>query len=610
MGHGYYSDDLIEKVRYSNDLVEIVNEYTKLKEKGNSYMGLCPFHNEKTPSFNVNADRQLYYCFGCGVGGNIFNFIMEIEGFDFVETVEYLADKANIDLPKKESSPQDRKRRNQRQQIFEIHKLATRFYQYLLSESDIGQKGYQYLKGRGFTEEIIKEFKLGFAPDRWEQLYKFLRKKGYSDKVLAKSGLVISRNKSTGYYDRFRNRVVFTICNHRGQPIGFGGRVLDSDDKPKYLNSPETPIFDKSRNLYGLNLAKKSIRASEEAIIVEGYTDVITAYQYGIRNVVASLGTSLTKEQAKLLHRYAEKVYIAYDADTAGAKATLRGLDILKQEGLAVEVVKLPANQDPDGFIKEEGSQVFERLIDQAQPLVQFKIDSVLDNMNFEVIDDKVAAVKKILPILVQIPDDIERDEYSKIVAEKLNINLQVLKREINKYKKHKVKRNQDRKHKNRYNINNDLKEELSDSQKSGYDSTIKGLIKIVINNPEFIPNLEEKLSLDEFVNDKYRQIISLICNYSADYNKFNVDDLLDKIDDQEAENLLLKLSVQNVVNGNVDKMFLDYISKVKEHQLRMKIKNLDDEIKQAETQNDVGKLNQLLEDYQKYQRLLRKEGN
>ncbi|GAB6138313.1 DNA primase [Halanaerobaculum tunisiense] len=610
MNHGYYSDDLIEKIRYSNDLVEIANEYTKLKSKGSSYMGLCPFHQEKTPSFNVNPDRQLYYCFGCGVGGNIFNFVMEVEGLSFVEAVEYLADKANIDLPDQETSVQNRKKRNQRQQLLEIHKLATRFYQYLLLESDIGEVGYKYLKERGFTEEIMEKFKLGFAPDRWEQLYKFLQKKGYSDEILAKSGLVIPRKNSAGYYDRFRNRILFTICNHRGQPIGFGGRVLSPDDEPKYLNSPQTTVFDKSYNLYGLDQAKQSIRQQEEAIVMEGYTDVITAYQHGIKNVVASLGTSLTQGQAELLHRYAEKVYIAYDADIAGAEATVRGLDVLKKEGLAVEVIQLPVDQDPDDFIKAEGASSWQELIKQAVPLVQFKIDNVLEANTLQDVDDKLAIVEELLPILANIEADIERDEYSKLVAAELNIDLGVLKKEVNHYRNYRVQSNQDRKKQTRYNINNDLAEELDDKQVSGYDSAVEGLIKIVINHPEFITKLQQELSPNDFNNNKYQQIISHIYNYAAESDRFVVADLVEQVEAEELKNLLLKLSVEGVVNGDLNKMFADHISKVKEYQLRMKIASLDSEIKQAEAENNVSKLNQLLQEYQKYQRLLRKEGN
>ena len=412
-----YNEDFIEKVRFSNDIIDVVSEYTNLKKSGQSYKGLCPFHDEKTPSFNVSPDQQLYYCFGCGVGGNIFNFIMEVEGLNFSEAVEFLAERANIELPQQSNSQARQRKRSQRNKLLKIHKLATQFYNYLLLESELGRQAYNYLVERGFDEETIEKFQLGFAPDRWQGLYNFLSDKGYEDEILLKSGLILPRKNNDGYYDRFRNRVMFTIFDHRHQAIGFGGRVLSSDEEPKYLNSPSTPLFDKSENLYGLNWAKKEMRQTDEVIITEGYTDVITASDFGIENVVASLGTSLTTQQAKILKRYVERVYIAYDADAAGAQAALRGLEILKKEGLEVKVINLGNDKDPDEYIKEEGKEKFLQLKNNATSLIQFKINQVLKNKDLANVDERVNVVQKILPILYAIDDSVEREEYLKQIG-------------------------------------------------------------------------------------------------------------------------------------------------------------------------------------------------
>ena len=601
-----YNEDFIEKVRFSNDIIDVVSEYTNLKKSGKSYKGLCPFHDEKTPSFNVSPEQQLYYCFGCGVGGNIFNFIMEIEGLTFTEAVEFLAERANIELPKKDNSQAQQRKVSQRKKLLKIHKLATQFYNYLLLESELGQEAYDYLLNRGFDEETIEKFQLGFAPNRWQGLYNFLSDKGYSDEILVKSGLILPRKNSDGYYDRFRNRVMFTIFDHRHQAIGFGGRVLSSEEQPKYLNSPETPLFDKSKNLYGLNWAKKTMRKTDEVIITEGYTDVITASQFGVENVVASLGTSLTSQQAKILNRYVERVYIAYDADVAGTKATERGLDILKSEGLDVKVISLGHDQDPDEYIKEEGKESFLQVKNNATSLIQFKINQALGNKDLSNVDERVSAVQELLPILYNINDQVEKDEYLKQVAEKLQIRLEILRTELNKFEK---SQHQDRKSSQRNN-SNDLKKniEFNDPKKSGYQNAVNGLLKLILDHSRLIKKVQEELNKSDFVEEDHQQVFTTICDLYQEVGQVEINELFNKLNTESSQKFLTKLAVQGTdfdSSVNQDKILKDYIKKIKGYQSGMKKEDLEAKIKQAEQDDDYQELNQLLE---QYQNLLRKE--
>ncbi|OCL25199.1 DNA primase [Orenia metallireducens] len=602
-----YSEDFIEQVRFNNDIIDIISDYTRLEHSGKSYKGLCPFHDENTPSFFVNPEQQLYYCFGCGVGGDIFNFIMGVEGIDFRETVKLLADKAGLSLPEHKDNPQAKKKFDKRKKLMHIHELATRFYNYLLTSSDIGKKGNKYFNQRGFGNNIIQEFQLGFAPDRWEGLYRFLKNKGYSDQLLLESGLILPRKNNAGYYDRFRNRVIFTICNHQGQVIGFGGRIIEDINQPKYLNSPDTLIFDKSKNLYGLNLAKKFIQQSNEAIIVEGYTDVITAYQYGIKNVVASLGTSLTSEQAKLLKRYANTVYIAYDSDTAGAKATLRGLDILKEEGLEVKVIILPKDLDPDEFIKAEGKEGFARSQSQAETLIDFKISNILKGRSLENVDDKIKAVKGIIPVLAKVKNKVELDEYCKKISERLRTSEGVLRKEIDKYKF--KMRGQDRKNKYRNNINNksELADALNDPKLIKYLKAIKELLSIVFKNPNLINRLRAQLKIDALAKEEHKELFTKIFEFYQEHNALEINQILQTITNNNAKNLLLELSIRdNDFLDDTEKTISDYIETIKGYQREMRIERLNAEIKEAQKSGDFTRQMELMKEVQ----FLRKEGN
>ena len=364
-----YSDDIIEEVRMKNDIVDVISQYVKLTRKGSSYFGLCPFHNEKTPSFSVTPSKQMYYCFGCGAGGNVYNFIMEYENYSFGEALSHLAGRAGVELPKIEYSREAKEKAEQRAALLEINKLAAQYFYYQLRRES-GKTAHGYLLGRGLSEETIRKFGLGYSDKYSDDLYKYLKSKGYSDDLLRESGL-FNVDERRGMYDKFWNRVIFPIIDVNNRVIGFGGRVM-GDGKPKYLNSPETKIFDKSRNLYGLNVARTTRK--NYLILCEGYMDVIAMHQAGFTNAVASLGTALTSGHASLVKRYTKEVLLLYDSDGAGVRAALRAIPILREAGVTSRVVSLKPWKDPDEFIKNEGAEAFEERLNQAMDSFMFRV--------------------------------------------------------------------------------------------------------------------------------------------------------------------------------------------------------------------------------------------
>ena len=354
----YYSDEIIEEVRSRNDIVDVISSYVKLQKKGSSYFGLCPFHNEKSPSFSVSRGKQMYYCFGCGAGGNVFTFLMEYENYTFQEALKYLADKAGVELPEMEYSAQAKERADLKAILLEINKIAAQYF-YVQLKSSKGEAGLSYLKRRELSDDTIKAFGLGYSNKYSDDLYRYLKERGYKDEMIAKAGL-ISIDERHGAHDKFWNRVMFPIMDVNSRVIGFGGRVM-GDAKPKYLNSPETLIFDKSRNLYGLNRARSTRKPY--FLLCEGYMDVISLHQAGFTNAVASLGTALTPGHASLIKRYVKEVYLTYDSDEAGTKAALRAIPILKDVGITAKIIRMEPYKDPDEFIKNLGAEAFEERI-------------------------------------------------------------------------------------------------------------------------------------------------------------------------------------------------------------------------------------------------------
>ncbi|MEJ6952030.1 DNA primase [Natronospora cellulosivora (SeqCode)] len=552
--------NFVEKIKYSSDIVDLVLDYVELKKIGSNYKGLCPFHQENTPSFNVSAEKQLFHCFGCGTGGDIISFLMEIENISFNEAIKVLAERNGIELPDSNNN-YNKKRQEEKEVIFKINKLAAKFFNYILLNTKTGNLAISYLKERGFTKEDCKKYFLGYAPDNWQALYNFLRGKGYNADLLIKAGLV-SRGKNNNCYDRFRDRIIFPIFNIRNEVIAFGGRIIKQEKSaPKYLNSPDTPVFKKGDNLYGLNWSKDIIRKENQVIIMEGYTDILTAHKNKLQHVIASLGTAFTDKQARLLKRYTSNVYISYDADAAGNKATLRGLDILNEEGLNVKVVCLPENTDPDEYIKEEGVKSFKTLLENALNLVEFKIEENLKEYDLRKVEEKVAFTRNLIKILAMIKDNVKRDIHIQNASQRYNIESETIKKGIRAYLNVNHSKKKDKNYNNRYTkkdntINKNLNLEVS-------------LLKLYLDNPEKRKKLEKYLK-EEFFSGKYKQLIQIYKKYS----NLSPVEIIDKVEDEKVKKLILSLTLIDENKYDNSETLLDNFIKSKKRNLFMKLQD------------------------------------
>lgn len=425
----YYPDELVEEVRMKNDIVDVISGYVKIQKKGSSYFGLCPFHNEKSPSFSVSPGKQMYYCFGCGAGGNVFTFVMEYENYSFPEAIKLLAERAGVKLPEAEYNEEARKKESRRARLLEVNKEAAKYFYYQL-RSERGKAGYQYLRKRELSDETIKKFGLGFSNVSSDDLVKYLKSKGYEDKLILEAGLA-SFDERYGMHDKFWNRVMFPIQDINHRVIGFGGRVM-GDAKPKYLNSPETMIFDKSRNLYGLNFARTA--RTNHIIICEGYMDVIAMHQADFTQAVASLGTAFTPGQANLLRRYAEEVILAYDSDGAGVNAALRAIGILKEVGLRGRVLNLEPYKDPDEFIKNRGKEAFMERIRKAENSFFFELRILERDFDLNDPESKTRFHREIAKKLCGFSEEVERENYMEAVADKYHIGFENLRKLVLTY--------------------------------------------------------------------------------------------------------------------------------------------------------------------------------
>ena len=421
----HYPDEFIEEVRMRNDIVDVIGNSVHLQKKGSSYFGLCPFHNEKSPSFSVSRDKQMYYCFGCGAGGNVITFVMEYENFSFVEAVQYLAERAGMEIPKQEYSPEARRQADLKGTLLEIQKKAATYFYYQLKAGS-GKAGYEYLKNRGLSDDTIRSFGLGFANPYPDDLYRYLKKEGYSDEILRESGLV--KIEERGAYDKFWNRVMFPIMDINNRVIGFGGRVM-GDGSPKYLNSPETKIFDKSRNMYGMNVARRSRKPY--LLVCEGYMDVISMHQAGFTNAVASLGTAFTAQHGLLIKRYVHEVILTYDSDTAGVKAALRAIPMLKEAGLSVKVLNMQPYKDPDEFIKNLGAEAFQERIDQAVNGFMFEIRNLRQQFDLSDPEQKTEFFNQTAEKLLVFEDEMEQNNYIEAVSREYGINYDILRKKV-----------------------------------------------------------------------------------------------------------------------------------------------------------------------------------
>ena len=521
----YYPEEIVEEVRMKNDIVDVVGSYVKIQKKGNSYFGCCPFHNEKTPSFSVSGSKQMYYCFGCGAGGNVFTFVMNYENYSFVEAVKMLAYRAGVKLPELEYSEEMKKKENHRARLLEVNKESAKYYYYQL-RSKRGEVGLKYLKDRQLTEETMKKFGLGYATDG---LCRYLKEKGYEDKLIKEAG-VAGFDERRGLHDTFWNRVMFPIQDINHRVIGFGGRVMGKGE-PKYLNSPETPVFDKRRNLYGMNFARTA--KAGNLIICEGYMDVISMHQAGFTQAVASLGTAFTPEQASLMKRYTDKVLLAYDSDGAGTKAALRAIGILRQVGLTGKVINMQPYKDPDEFIKNLGAEEFQKRIDRAENSFMFEVRISERDYDLKDPEGKTAFHREIAKKLCAFEDEVERENYLEAVADKYHIGFENMRKLVNSYASktglvQAVERPKSGIH-------------SKPSREENADKVQRMLLTWITDYPELLSKIEKYIAPSDFTVELYRKVAErLFSDIKA--GRYNPASIISMFTDEEEQRMAAAL--------------------------------------------------------------------
>jgi len=593
-----YKKEFIENVRNSSDIVEIISDYVELKQSGQNLIGRCPFHNDKTPSFTITPEKQMFYCFGCKVGGNVYNFIMEIENLSFPEAVEYLADKAGIPLPQSSfDSTEIARQRKIRNIIYEIQKDAANYFYCNLIKKESGKHVLDYLFSRGLSYKIIKKFGLGYSAPNWDATKKHLLIKGYNEKMIELAGLII-KGKHNNYYDRFRDRIMFPITDSMGKAIGFGGRSI-TDTMPKYLNTSDTPIYNKRENLYGISFAKRECK-DKGMIVVEGYIDVIMLHQEGFTNTVASLGTALTVEQAKLIKRFTDTVYLAYDSDESGKAATLKGMEILNDVGLIVKIVILPEGLDPDDYIRHEGKCGFQKKIEQALPIMDYKLMRLKEGYNMSSPSDKKEYISSIAPHIIKIKSFVEKDAYIRKISEDLGIREESLRMDIHSY----TSQNQSYKtmqHKKAFKTHNN-KNGVKYTIESSYLNAEIDLINLLVNEEHTYGIVRENdFNVEDFIDDTNRKIAKTIYDIKYDQKEISPAEIVDKLPDAECVKRFSHIMTRNSKYTDIRKITIDCIKIIKKYKLQQKLDKIQRSIKAIETSNeyDEHELNKLLVRYQ-----------
>lgn len=577
-----YSDDIIEDIRFGNDIVELINGYTSLKQRGNSYVGLCPFHKESTPSFSVSPDKQLYHCFGCGASGTVYNFIMDIENYDFLDALMYLADRINYPLPEPNGSF-DNSLSEKKQILYDIHKLvAKKFYENLSNPQ--AQIANDYLDKRGISKNARIKFGLGYSLFKKDDIYNFLKQKGYDDDIILESGLVI-KSKNNSFFDRFFGRLIFPIIDVQGRVIGFGGRDLtDSKTSPKYLNSPDTPIFNKSYNLYSINIAKNN--KNKELILVEGYIDVIALCQVGITNVVASLGTAFNENHIKLLKKYANKVIILFDSDDAGIKATLRAIPILIENGIYVRVAQVEDAKDPDEYISNFGTNNFIKLLNTAKSYISFQIIQKMKDYNLNDPIQKVEFTKEVSKIISSLSSPVERDVFINEASQITKISKEAIYEEVNMV----------------LSNNNNIERIINKKPKQAIlnnklDEARQSILYILSSNINIYNLLKNYINYEDFIDDAYIKLAKLIFELNEKNQPIYPAEITLKFENPEEQKqiskvFMLKIDFSN--SDNLEKVINDQIKIIKRAYFDKIISESDDLEKVQNALKDKKKFDKL----------------
>ena len=578
-----YSDEILDDVKSSNDIVDVISQYISLKRSGRNYFGLCPFHNEKSPSFSVSPDKQIFHCFGCGVGGNIITFISKIEGIGFKEAIEVLAERANVKLPTIDNSA-DNKKEELKAKVYKVNSFTAEYYHKKLYEptSKIAQ---EYVKKRKLNNETIQSFKIGFS-GKFDELYQALRKEGFNDEEILESGLV-NKNDNGKYIDRYRNRLMIPIFDERNRIIAFGGRVLD-DSKPKYINSPENIVYSKGRHLFGLNVAKKG--DTKRLLIVEGYMDAISLHQRGITNVVASLGTALTTSQGWLLRKNCEQVILGFDSDGAGQTAIMRAVEVMQNMGCDMRILQMTGAKDPDEYILKYGSVRFQKLMDDAISLIEFKIKVLQKDLNLENASDKIKFLNEIAKLISKVENTMEREIYIEKIAKGYNISKEAIYAEVNKlqYSNRKDKKILEKEKtvvsKMRKEEKRDVSEEITKRENT--------IIWILINSIDTYKIIKENIKIEDFKNEENKEILKEIYNALENGNT-NINSVLDHIDSEKIQGHLTEIMAEDYGITDNKKAIEDLLKKYELEKLESERDRLIEELNNAsdsDKKRNIGK--------------------
>jgi DNA primase len=601
--------DIIEEIRRRNDIVEVIAEYLPLKGSGGNYKALCPFHSEKTPSFTVTRPKQIFHCFGCGVGGNIFHFIMKYEHMSFPETVAYLAKRAGITLPKSRFSATSSPLEAHKEQLFGMNELAAKYFHQLLLNSPQGEKARSYLHTRGIDKQSIERFHLGYAPAGWDSLVRYGAERGFQPQMLAEVGLVKARDDGRGFYDRFRDRLMFPICNVMGRVVALGGRLLNNlPEAPKYLNSPETAIYKKGALLYGLHLAKQAIRAEGRVLIVEGYLDLISLFQSGIEHVVATLGTALTRSHVQLLKAYAQEAILLFDGDTAGRSAALRGKEYFLQghvryflpsahvsslkgalEGdLHAKVVLLPQGHDPDTFVQAAGRDALLAKVREAQPFIEFLLDAEAEGYDLASVQGKLAYVRKLLPLIVNLGNQVERTEYLSELVKRTGVAPVALAAELHKLRP-----------------GTPASEPTAETHYFPRLGPERLLVQLLLLHRGWIPYAHAKLPFDRVQESNLRAILQALYTLAPDTGEMDVAALLERLPDEQQRDLVARLVLEPLGDEGVQQQIDDCLTAIQRRDIEAQLKGLKEEMHAAERQGDMVRLAHLQRRFAELRRTL-----
>ncbi len=593
------SDSVIEDVRSRTDIVPLISEDVVLKKKGRNYVGLCPFHGEKTPSFTVSADKQIFYCFGCGTGGDVYSYIMKQRGSNFMEALKMLAQRCGVTLPDDIQSEEDKTRYREKEMVFEINKMALEYFSNLYKSSTAGRQAAAYLANRGIQPETIRGFSIGVAGPDWDGLLNHLTRKGIGAEDLAKAGLVIQRQGGSGYYDRFRNRIIFPILDMANRVTGFGGRVLD-DSQPKYLNSPETPAFDKSRNIYGIHLTRQAMREKDQVILVEGYMDVIGVYQAGIHHVGATLGTALAESHGRILSQFGTDIVVAYDGDNAGQAAALRGATLLEKAGCSVRIARLPADEDPDSFIRSNGPDAFMEIIQRAQSVTAYQLQDILDKSRNDTADGQAEAIRRAIPVIAAVQTVSERDVYIRNLARTLGIREDSLRTDVQRYL---------RRGSNRSAAPSAVRPQNRDAGQQSllpaHEKAEMALLRLIPEDPDTWLTVKDSLQPELFSTEGLRRIAQACYDLDASGARLTVGRLLDYIHDTDPENYseAARLYIDETDVHRLKTAVHDYIRVIKEYQRKEEMRRIEAEIREWESKGERAKVEELLARYQSLMR-------